>query len=78
MNRVHEQSKRKNKSKEEARTKSSIPLTIVINIKAKTITFHQKRMIAKRREQTIGMKCMVGMSSPIIVVPPTKNKVRFA
>jgi hypothetical protein len=50
MNRLHEQSKRKNKSKEEARAISSIPPTIVNNIKAKTITFCQKRMITKRRD----------------------------
>jgi hypothetical protein len=49
MNRLHEQNKKKNKSKEEAGTKSSIPPTIVNNIKAKTITFRQKRMIAKRK-----------------------------
>ncbi len=50
MNRLHEQSKRKNKSKEEAGMKSSIPPTIVNNIKAKTITFRQKTMIAKRKD----------------------------
>jgi hypothetical protein len=44
MNRLHEQ------SKEEVGMKSSIPPTIVNNIKAKTITFRQKRMIAKRRD----------------------------
>jgi hypothetical protein len=45
MNKVGE----KNKRKEEARMKSSIT-TIVNNIKAKTITFCQKRMIIKRKD----------------------------
>jgi hypothetical protein len=44
MNRVHEQ------SKEEVGMKSSIPPTTINSIKAKTITYHQKRMIAKRRD----------------------------
>jgi len=50
MNWLHEQNNRKNKSKEEAEMESSIPPTIDNNIKAKTITFCQKRMITQRRD----------------------------
>jgi len=42
--------KAREKKSEEAGMKSSIPPTIVHNIKAKTITFCQKMMIAKRRD----------------------------
>jgi hypothetical protein len=53
MNRLNEQSKRKNKSKEEVGTKSSIPPTIVNNIKEKNYISSKEDDRQKKRQQTI-------------------------